>query len=166
MGVVNVLSQGLTNRDASPRVLTNSRISGGHIRSARGVVAIASGDSANSTYRVLSLPSDAVMSSVRVSAPDIGTTTAADIGLYRNTTDGGAVVAQTFFKAGFVLNAGPYLKVETLTGNTVTTANAEQPLWQLLGLTADPMVSYDLVLTLSGAADAAGSVLVEADYLV
>lgn len=164
MAVVTVKSTSITNRDATPRILNNARISRGAEQHIREIVAIANGDSATSKYLVATLPSNAVVGSVRVSAPDIGTTTTFDVGLYRATADGGAVVDADFFKAAHIVNAGATSKSEVSMSNIITTANATQPLWQLLGLTSDPSVFYDLVLTLVGAADGAGSVLVEADY--
>lgn len=165
MAVVTTKSAQITNRDASPRVLNNAFLEGAMVRSARDVCAIANGDSVGSKYLFLTLPSNAVPISLRISAPDIGTTTAGDIGLYRTTADGGAAVSSQFFKAAQALNAGPYLKVELVQGNVVTVANSGKRLWELLGLSSDPKVLYDVALVLTGAADAAGSVLVECDYV-
>ena len=164
MAVVTVKSTQITNRDALPRVPNNARSAKGDLKHARGAVAIANGDSVASKYIVCSIPSNAIPVSARISAPDIGTTTAADIGLYRNTVDGGAVVDADFFKAAQALNAGPYAKVEVVNSNVATLALAETPIWALLGLTADPCVEYDVVLTLTGAADAAGTAMLEIDY--
>lgn len=164
MAVVTVKSSSITNRDATPKVLSNARQTRANEQHARDVVAIANGDSATSKYLVAQIPSNAVVSSVKESAPDIGTTTTFDVGLYRTTLDGGAVVDADFFKAAVVVNAGATSKVEVSQGNIITPANALQPLWQLLGLTADPNILYDIVLTLVGAADGAGSVLIEVDY--
>lgn len=165
MAVVTTKSTQITNRDAQPRVLSNARVSKGDVTHARGVVAIANGDSATSKLLFCSIPSNAVPMSVRVSSPDIGTTTAMDLGLYRNTADGGAVVDADFFASALALNAGALSKSEALyESGVVTIANGEKPLWELLGLSADPNVIYDVVGTLTGAADAAGSVLVEVDY--
>lgn len=166
MGVVTTKSTQITNRDSVPRVAINGRVQGGEIRHARGVVAIANGDSVGSKYIACSIPSNALPISVRLSAPDIGTTTAADCGLYKNTTDGAAVVDADFFKAAVVLNAGAIAKSECVNGNVMTLANSEKAIWDLLALSADPNLMYDIVLTLTGAADAAGSVLVEVDYTV
>lgn len=166
MAVVTVKSTQITNRDATPRVFNNSRISGGDVRHARAIAAIANGDSATSKYLMFQIPSRAMPISVRISSPDIGTTTTADIGLYRTTVDGGAVVDADFFTAAKVLNAGAIAKSESLNGNVVSIANSEKVIWDLLGLTADPAIDYDVVLTLVGAADAAGTVLLEIDYTV
>src|SRR5262249_5277659 len=156
--VVTVKSTQIANRDASPRVLNNGRVQGGEVRHARGAAAIGNGDSVGSKYIVCSVPSRAIPISVRASCPDIGTTTAADVGLYRTTLDGGAVVDADFFKAAQSLSGGALAKAEVVNGNIATLANAEKAIWELLGLAADPCVDYDVVLTLTGAADAGGTV--------
>jgi hypothetical protein len=65
-----------------------------------------------------------------------------------------------------VLNAGAIAKSESVNGNVVTLANSLKAIWDLLGLTADPCIDYDVVLTLTGAADATGLVLVEIDWAI
>lgn len=164
--VVATKAGALSNRDAIPSLLSNRVLCGGVVQHARGVCAVANGDSIASKLFFANVPSNALLISLRVSAPDIGTTTAMDLGLYRTTVDGGAVVDVDFFKAALSLNGGAISKSEQLFGNVVTVANSEKMLWQHLGLSADPRTSYDIVGTLTGAADAAGAVLVETDYAV
>jgi len=165
MAVVAVKSQQITDRDAQPRVPVNARLDGAFLHHSRDTVAIANGDSAASVYRVLQVPSNALVAAIRESAPDIGTTTTADVGLYRTTQDGGAVVDADFFASAIVLNAGATNKVDiTHESGVYTLANANKPLWQALGLTEDPKIMYDVAFTLVGAADAAGTALLEADW--
>lgn len=166
MAVVTTKSTQLGNRDSTPRVPVNARVSKGDVIHARGVCAIANGDSIASKLLFCSIPSNAIPVSVRVSAPDIGTTTAGDVGLYRTTQEGAAVVDVDFFASALALNAGPYSKTEIVNENSAvaTPANGEKPVWELLGLTSDPNLIYDVVMTLTGAADGAGSVLLEVDY--
>jgi hypothetical protein len=167
MAVVTVKSTQITNRDATPVVFANGRVDGAQVRHARGVVALANGDSIASKYIACSVPSNAVVVSVRVSAPDVGTTTATDVGLYQTTANGSAVVDADFFGSGVSLASGPYLKTEVSQESGVfTLANGEKPLWEALGLTADSAREYDVVLTLTAASDAAASVLVEVDYTI
>lgn len=167
MAVVTVKSTQITNRDAVPATFSNGRVDGGMLRHARGVVAVTSGDSIGSKYIACSIPSNAVVVSVRVSAPDIGTTTATDVGLYQTTANGGAVVDADFFGSAVALSSGPYLKTEVSQESGVfTLANGEKALWEALGLTADSVRDYDVVLTLTAAADGNASVLVEVDYTV
>jgi len=167
MAVVTVKSTQITNRDATPSVLNNGRTARGEVKHARGVVAIANGDSATSKYLACSIPSNAVVIAVRLSSPDIGTTTAADVGLYQTTANGGAVVDADFFGSAVSLSGGAINKSDvTHEAAVYTIANAEKPVWEALALTADSLRDYDVALTLTGAADAAGSVLVEVDYAV
>ncbi len=166
MAVVTVKSTQITNRDATPRVLNNGRVQGGEVKHARGAVLFTNGDSIASKYIVCSIPSRAIPISVRISCPDIGTTLATDVGLYRTTIDGGAVVDADFFKAAVSLSGGAIAKSEVVNGNVATLANAEKAIWELLGLSADPGVDYDVVLTATAAADAGGTAEVEVDYSI
>jgi hypothetical protein len=167
MAVVTTKSQTITNRDATPRVLSNGRVQGAPVLEAGELVTIVNGDSATSKYIFFSVPSNALVRSLKYSAPDIGTTTACDIGLYRTTADGGAVVDVDFWVSAVALNAGPYNKVEVIqeagaAGGDIT--KFMQPIWQILGLTADPNIVYDVVATLTGAADAGGTLILEMQY--
>lgn len=165
--VVTVKSTVITNRDATPQVPSGRHLGGAPILHARGVAAIANGDSIASKYLICEIPSNAVPIAVRVSCPDIGLTTAADVGLYKTTRDGGAVVDADFFGSGVSLSGGALSKSDiTYESGVMTVANCEKRIWEHLGLSADPQLNYDVVATLTGAADAAGSVLVEVDYVV
>lgn len=163
--VVNKLSSALTNRDATPQVLNSQIVEKGTLRESQGFADIANGDSATSTYRLFSIRSSERLSQLLVYSPDIGTTTAGDVGLYETTKAGSAVVDVDFFASAVSLSGG------ALNGSDITfeaaaagglIANAEKPVWQALGLTSDPGKEYDVVLTLTGAADAAGVALFRA----
>lgn len=166
--VVTVKSTQITNRDATPAVINNRTVQGGEVRHARGVCAIANGDDIGSKYIFCSVPAQALITSIRISSPDIGTTTIADIGLYRTTADGSAVVDADLFASALSLKDGALSKSEVLfESTTITLANSEKRLWQhIAALTADPQCLYDVAATLTAAADAAGSVLLEVDYIV
>lgn len=165
--VVTTKSSLIANRDAVPSIIKSRILQGAPIMHARGVVAIANGDSANSKLLLFSIPSNAVPISLRVSSPDIGTTTAGDIGLYKTTRDGGAVVDADFFASALSLSGGALSKSEALfESGVITIANSEKMIWEHLGLSADPQIPYDVVMTLTGAADAAGVPLFEMDYVI
>lgn len=165
MAVVEVLSQLITNRDAVPRVMNNPGADGAHLRGKIGVATITSGNSTGSKYRMFTVPSRAVMHELRIYAPDIGTTTVADVGLYKTTADGGAVVDADFFASAVSLKDGAINGSDILHEAAVfTIANAAKPLWEALGLTADPCIDYDVVLTLTGDADATGVVALKGQH--
>lgn len=163
MAVVAVKSTQITNRDAVPRVPIDGRVQGGSVKGARGTAAVANGDSIGSTYRLCSVPSNALVKSAALSCTAI-TTCAGDIGLYRTTQDGGAVVDADFFKAAQSL-AAALARSEVGQGNVMSVANLEKPIWQLLGLSADPQLMYDVVITLTAAAASAGNVAMDVDWV-
>lgn len=149
----------VTNADAVPAVLNNPRVDGGFERIEVATVAITNADSTGSTYRMFRVPSNAVMTDLRIYSPDIGTTTIADIGLYRTAKDGGAVQDADFFASALSLKDGALNGVDVLHEAAVfTIANSGKELWDALGLTSDPSVFYDVTLTLTGDADATGTV--------
>jgi len=159
MAVVAVKSTLITNADATPVVLNNPRVDGGFERVSVATAAITSGDSVDSTYRMFRVPSNAVMTDLRIYSPDIGTTTISDIGLYDTAAAGGAVVDADFFASALSLKDGALNGEDVLHEAAVfTIANSGKELWDALGLTSDPHKFYDVALTLTGAADATATV--------
>ena len=157
MAVVEVKSTLITNADATPVVLNSPRVDGAFEHVKVATAAITSGDSIASTYRMFRVPSNAVITDLRIYSPDIGTTTVADIGLY--AADGGAVADADFFASALSLKDGALNGTDVLHESAVfSIANSGKELWDALGLTADPSVSYDVTLTLTAAADATGTV--------
>ena len=159
MAVVAVKSTLITNADATPAVLNSPRVDGGFERIEVATAAITSGDSIASTYRMFRVPSNAVMTDLRIYSPDIGTTTISDIGLYRTAKDGGAVQDADFFASALSLKDGALNGTDVLHEAAVFTIdNSGKELWEALGLTSDPAVFYDVAFTLTAAADATGTV--------
>ena len=157
MAVVAVKSTLITNADATPAVLNSPRVDGAFEHVKVATAAVTSGDSVDSTYRMFRVPSNAVVTDLRIYSPDIGTTTISDIGLY--AADGGAVVDADFFADALSLKDGALNGTDVLHESAVfSIANSGKELWDALGLTSDPSVSYDVALTLTGAADATGTV--------
>jgi len=91
-------------------------------------------------------------------------TGAANIGLY--DIDGGAVVDADLFASAQVLTTA-------LNGTDVTHEsasnpidNADEKIWQRLGLSADPCKEYDLVLVSTATNGSAGTVAVKCIYAI
>lgn len=150
MAVVNLLSTLLTNRDATPKVLSTSFLDKGDLLESVAVVAVGTVDSALSTYRLFSIPSGARVSSLAGwSDAVLGAATAPTLDLYDQTSAGSASVKTGFFLAP-VFSSATQAGTEyahTLSGaNTNTVANAEKRIWEILGLSSDPGKMYDVVL--------------------
>ena len=166
MAVVTTKSGFITNRDATPKVLNNSSLNG-QMNEAVGTCETANGDSIASKYIFCSIPSNCRLSQVLLYSDDIGATTIADFGIYKTTADGSAVVDADFIGSAVSLKDG------ALNGTDITHESAvfdpddvEKPLWQALGLSSDPKLMYDVVATLTAAADAAGTISIKVRYCI
>lgn len=163
MAVVNTKSPGLTNRDGSPAVLNNPAVNRAGIKSVKDYVAVANGDSIASVLRFVSVPSHARVNAVRMSTEAI-TSGAMDVGIYRNTRDGAAVVDADFFGSAVSI-ATAATNTDVTNESTVNTVLKQtQPLWQALGFSADPQTTFDVCGTLTAAAAAAGNVALSVDF--
>jgi len=169
MAVVAVKSTGITNADA--KVLNNARVFRGVLEEAVGTVEVANGDSIASVYRFCRVPSNARISRVLLSCDAI-TSGAGDVGVYKTARDGGAVVDVDFF--GSAVSIASALSHSDITheadpadaGAGWGQADVEKPLWQALGLTADPYIEYDIAVTLTAAAAAAGTMSMKVQFVL
>lgn len=167
MAVVTTKSAAVTNRDATPVTFNDAIITGSYLKETVGMIETVSGDSIGSKYIMVSVPSNARIARVLLSCDDIGTTATADCGIYRTTLDGSAVVDADHFASAVVLNAGALSESNiTHESGVYDIDDAEKPLWQALGLSADSKVMYDVVLTLTAAADAAGTIVLKVQYTI
>lgn len=168
MAVVTTKSTAITNRDATPRVINDGRLERSVVKSAKGYITTANGDSATSKYILCQIPSTAVVEQVLVSTGALGGSCAADVGLYYPTTAAGAAGAA--ISAGFFGTAVSL--VSALTNSDVTNESGSytidkrhQPIWQAAGVTADPGGMLDVVLTLTADTAAADKVGVIVRYV-
>lgn len=164
MAVVTTKSTQITNRDATPRTINNPAGVQGAMFQAVGTAEAANGDSIGSKYIMCQIPSNAVGETVQLYCDAI-TTCAGDIGIYRTTGDGGAVVDVDFYASAqslaSAITTGTEVQHEadaTDAGVGFGLADLEKPLWQRLQLSADPGVMYDVVVTLTAAAGSAGTI--------
>ncbi len=163
MAVVQVNSTTVANANAFPRIQNPRGLADGEVvRAINDQVAVANGDSVGSVYRFGKIRSSDFTDRVRLISADIGTTTAGDIGLYDLLTasNGGAVVDADYFASAVSLSGGAIdsdITYESGAAGGIYT-NGNKRVWEALGLTSDPGKEYDVALTLTGAADAAGTV--------
>lgn len=160
MAVVTTKSAAITARDTN--AIANGGLVGAKVLRSIGSVAVANGDSIASKLILVSLPSNVIIHSIQLSCSAI-TSAAADVGLYRATADGGAVVdVDAFAAAQSIATALNNLQLRGLIdANKIT---IERRLWEIAGLSADSNTHYDVVATLTAAATAAGTVNLTVEY--
>lgn len=162
MAVVQTKSQGITAQDSYTTV--NSNVQQGGMRSDVGVAPVANGDSIASVIRLVRVQSNARITGAHLFCTAI-TGAAGDVGLYRTAADGGAVVDADFFTAAQTL-ATAAVTINVTGGNVLAPVNREKRLWEALGLAADPVTYYDVAVTLTAAATAAGTVGIELNWTI
>lgn len=153
--VVTVKSTVITNADATPPLISRAHLGGAGVRHARGVVTATSGDSIASVYRFFRVKSNDIVSVLRLDNASWGASCTADFGLYR--INGGAVVDADFFASAVDMNTANRGLDITRESGVITVANFEKRIWELLGLSSDPMIEYEVCATLVAAAAATGA---------
>lgn len=155
----------ITNRDALPRVANNNRLSNAHKRTATGFVTSLAADDTNSRYRLVAVPSNAIIRGIYLGSVAQGAG-AVNVGVYRNTADGGAAVSASLFAAAFSVAAAVARSDVTNQAGTYTFSLREQPLWQAAGLAADPLSDLDIVVAPSTTFTNGGQIGIEVEYVV
>lgn len=172
MAVVNTKATAVTAADAKPNnTAVNNKLLNARVKRAIGVVEAASGDSIGSVLRLARVHSGWAIDRVLLSCDAI-TTCAGDVGVYdvADVNSGAAVDADFFASAQSLASA---LVNQDVTheadaadaGSGFGLADVEKPLWQALGLSADPGKWYDIAVTLTAAAGSAGTVGLKVFYV-
>ena len=174
MAVVTTKSVTIGNRDASPSVINDGRLERGGLRSSVGFVTVGAADSATSYFPLVSVPSNAMVRGIFATNPAGMTTLAVDIGVFKNTRDsGGALLGTaantgsgTFFATAVSLAVANDKLNVTNESTTNTFILQNQPLWQAIGLTADPATTFDIGMKITTAnTGAAGFAGIEVQYV-
>lgn len=170
MAVVNTKSTAVTNADAATQTNLSLKISGGRLRESVCTVEAVNGDSIGSTFRLARIRSGDRVSRVMLSCDAI-TTCAGDVGIYDIAANGGAVVDADFFASAQSLAAALVNQDVTHEADAADAgagfglADVEKPLWQALGLAADPYKLYDIAVTLTAAAASNGTIAMKVQYV-
>jgi hypothetical protein len=165
MAVVTPSSTVITNLDAKPIVKAEPADISGRVRVAQETIEVTAGDSATSTYRMVRIPSNAViLAASKLYMDDIGgaNLTVADIGLRRPGTATDVTADPDALNTG--LDASNVGTLDVLSDHALMGQKA----WQYVaGLTKDPGGSFDVYITL-GTADAAagGTMTLELQYVI
>lgn len=163
MAVTNRNSTAVADMVAIPRVPVNpTKGSPGQLFETAGYVANAADDDATSIYRFCRVPSNARISQVLLTTGDATTAGNISVGIYQTEANGGALVDVDLFASEVALTGGPFVNSDiTYESTEYTAAESVKPLWEVLGLTADPSIEYDVcaLITTTYNAAAVGTLL-------
>jgi hypothetical protein len=178
MAVFNLKSTTVTNRDATPPVLNDSRLERSTVNVAIGSVTAGTTDTGASTYAtgstyvLASLPSSAMVRAVYLDCAAL-TSGVVSVGVARNTRDSsgnayptaiGATATALFASSQSVASALKRSDITNQSGN-YTIDKRQQPLWQAAGLTSDPNTTLDIVILVTTSLTAGGLIGLEVWYV-
>lgn len=148
---------------ASGTLLDGKNNGGGSLKAFRVTFEVAAADDDGSVYRLMRIPSNAVILSIKVWNDAITSGTDYDTGLYDINT--GAVVDKDLFTDGSTM-ATARDAVEQLTAPDIN--EIHKSIWEYaaLSLTKDPVKEYDLAITANTVGTAAGTITLDIELLV
>jgi len=144
MAVANTKSTIVTNADASPRKMTSAKVSHGRLREAVATVETLAADDAESLYRLFRVKSNWRISSLEIGHDAVTAMNTADIGIWQTADNGGAVVDANYFGSAVDMTSAAALTDRMYEATATEISEIEKELWQLLDLTADPEIEYDI----------------------
>lgn len=159
MAVANTKSAMVTARDATPNTLTTY---GGIVKTVGGTIATLAADDDGSVYRMCRLSSSARILAIRTTNGTVTGGTDYDFGAYQTAANGGAVVDKD------ALVDGADLSTARLTPTTLpfqAGASYGKYLWEILGLSSDPLREYDLCWTANTVGSGATDITTYVEYL-
>lgn len=171
MSTFNLKSTVLSNRDASPAVLTDPILAKGRLMESFGCEKLPQTAGAGSWVKCVSVPSGARIAELDYINAGIGTSSL-DIAVWYPTTlqvQSGVVAAQIISSSAFAqaiagVDGGLVSDgMGTIAQNPVS--SRQQPLWQRLGLLADPNMDLDLGFTVRTTNSIAGYVGLRARFV-
>lgn len=136
---------------ASPSQRTDVRTNGGRVRNKIGTVTFAGTQSNDDVVRLFRVKSGDVITSLKLSTT-ASITGMTDVNFGLHTINGGAAVDDNLFKDARALNAvilNEELRIGAASALNVSTSG--QAVYELLGLTEDPNLEYDVTATLIAA---------------
>lgn len=165
MATANTKSTQITNADLPTAIVFNdARVANGSLREAIATLEVAAADDNNSVYRFVRLRSNDRISQITVFNDAITGGTSYDCGVYKTSRDGGAAVASHAFALNMDMSSASSLGTEALQ-YTNGIENIEKQLWEVLALSADPRLFYDICLTGVTVGTGAGTLSMRVRYV-
>ena len=164
MAVANTKSLQVTNGDAVPRKSTGVRIAEGRLKESTAFIEMAAGDDDGSVYRMHRVRSDVRISSLEVGNDAVATElgdngTDFDMGVYQTAENGGAVLDADVFASAVDITSALPLTDYTYEAGATDIDKISMPLWERLGLSANPGIEYDIALTGNTVGAGAGTIV-------
>ena len=162
MAVVRTPSDILANVYATPTGQANADyLDGADVLRKTGTITVGATDSATSVYPVCQVSSGDFLMDIAYINTALGTSAAASLGLYQPNTS--TAVSIALFATTLSMVAATTVPTSVRYTN-LTATSANKRVWELLGLSKDPGIFYDLAWTLTTAGTGGGTIATLVSY--
>ena len=155
----------ISNRAATPRVANEPWNDAKLKTTGAGIIEVSTATDAADELRFCRVRSNALVKRVLLSCDAVAVGGAMDVGVYRTDDDGGAVVDADFFASAQVVTTALVDSNITHESGIYGIEDRDQPLWEALGLSADPQIWYDIAGTVTTDMGGAGTLVLEVEYV-
>jgi len=164
MAVENKLSTNITKAESPMgNKLSSARINHGRLRESVGTLETAAADDDDSVFRFMPVHSSWRISEILLACDALTGSTSWDIGLY--SVGAGAVVDSDLFASAVNISSGLAAWTnQALESGTAGIENVEKQIFELLGLTVDPNLEYDMCMLANTIGSGVGTISMKIRY--
>lgn len=163
--MANVNSTLIGNRTATPRVANDPWNNAKMKSTGVGLLEVSTSVDQTHILRFVSVPSNAVVREVNLYCDAVAVGGAMDVGVYRTTDDGGAVVDVDLFASAQVVTTALVRSNVAHESGQYDISELGLPLWQAAGMSADPGGWLDVAGTVTTDMGGAGTLGLDVVYV-
>lgn len=172
MSVFNIKSTVIAQRDSTPPILSDPIKAVGRAEEVYGTEKLPTTPNAGSTCKLFQVPSGARLASLEYAMQGLGTSVL-DVAVWypnqvatQSSVVAGALISSSVFAANLAgVDAGVAMTDAMGLPSALALDKRTQPLWQMLGLVADPGINLDFGFSVRTANAIAGYVGLRARYV-
>lgn len=163
--MANLNSTLVSNLAAIPRV-RNDPWNDARLKSTGvGILEVSTSEDTGNILRFVRIRSNAAVRAVFLWCDAVASAGAVNVGLYQTLENGGAVVDADFFASAQVVTTALVRSNIAHESGVYGVEDLDKPVWEALGLSADPGISYDVAATVTTDMGGAGTLCLEVLYV-
>jgi len=155
----------ISNRAATPRVANDPWNDAKMKTTGVGSLEVSTAEDIGDELRFVKVRSNAVIKQVLLSCDAVAVGGAMDVGIYQTDDNGGAVVDADHFASATVVTSALVDSNIAHESGIYGIEDKNKPLWEALGLSADPQIWYDVTGLITTDMGGAGTVMIEVTYV-
>ena len=163
--MADVDSQIILTRTTKPRTFAEAYNDAKMKTTGPAILEVSTAEDAADELRFVRVRSNALIKQVLLSCDAVAVGGAMDVGVYQTDDNGGAVVDADHFASAQVVTSALVDSNVAHESAVYGIEDKDKPLWEALGLSADPQIWYDIVGTVTTDMGGAGTLTLEVTYV-